>query len=113
MESSLGSGEGRTRDSDLRDDATAVFHTAGRAVTPHDLAAQRGYFEACAFLSAEAALLAVLVARIGELEQIVIHPGDLVEELSRRLDWRDVPGALRPKRIGVWLRRLGFAPVGR
>jgi hypothetical protein len=55
----------------------------------------------------------VLVARIGEREQIVIHPGDLIDELRGRLDWRDVPGALNPKRIGAWLRRLGFSPVGR
>ncbi len=113
MDSSLGSAGGRTPGLDLRDGGTAVSHTAGRALTPRDLAAQRGCFEECAFLSAEAALLAVLVARIGELEQIVIHPGDLVEELSGRLDWRDVPAALHPRRIGAWLRRLGFAPVGR
>jgi len=104
---------GRTPGSDLRDGGTTVSHTAGRALTPRDLSAQRGYVEACAFLSAEAALLAVLVARIGEREQIVIHPGDLIEEVRERLDWRDVPAALHPKRIGAWLRRLGFSPVGR
>jgi hypothetical protein len=113
MDPSLDSAGGSTPRSDLRDGGPAVAPTAGRALTPYHLAAQRGALEACAFLSAEAALLAVLVARMGEREQIVIHPGDLVDELRERLDWRDVPGALHPKRIGGWLRRLGFSPVGR
>src|SRR6266851_8117593 len=113
MDAALGSTRGRTPGSDLRDGGPAVSHPPGRALTPRDLAAQRGAVEACAFLSAEAALLAVLVARIGEREQIVIHPGDLLEEVRERLDWRDVPAALHPKRIGAWLRRLGFSPVGR
>ncbi len=113
MDSALGSTRGRTPGSDLRDGGTTVSHTAGRALTPRDLAAQRVGVETCAFLSAEAALLAVLVARIGEREQIVIHPGDLIEEVRARLDWRDVPAALHPKHIGAWLRRLGFSPVGR
>ena len=113
MDAALGSTRGRTPESDHRDGGPAVSHPPGRALTPRDLAAQRGAVEACAFLSAEAALLAVLVARIGEREQIVIHPGDLIDELRGRLDWRDVPAALNPKRIGAWLRRLGFSPVGR
>jgi hypothetical protein len=113
MDTALDSTRGRTPGSDLPGGGPAVSHTPGRALTPRDLAAQRGAIEACAFLSAEAALLAVLVARIGEREQIVIHPGDLIDELRGRLDWRDVPAALHPKRIGAWLRRLGFSPVGR
>jgi hypothetical protein len=113
MDSALGSAGGRTPGSDLRDGSITVAHTAGRALTPHDLSAQRGWIEACAFLGEEAALLAVLVARIGEREQIVIHPGDLIEALRERLDRRDAPAALHPKRIGAWLRRLGFSPVGR
>ena len=113
MDSALGSTRGRTPESDLRDGGPAVSRPPGRALTPRDLAAQRGAVEGCAFLSAEAALLAVLVARMGEREEIVIHPGDLIDELRGRLDWRDVPGALHPKRIGAWLRRLGFSPVGR
>jgi len=113
MDSALGSTRERTPGSDLRDGGPAVSRPPGRALTPRDLAAQRGAVEGCAFLSAEAALLAVLMARMGEREEIVIHPGDLIDELRGRLDWRDVPATLNPKRIGAWLRRLGLSPVGR
>ena len=93
--------------------AATVSPTAGRAITPRDLRARLHHLEQCTSLSAEAALLAVLVARIGERECIVIHPGELVHDLSRHLHWRDTPKVLHPRLIGTWLRHLGFSPVGR
>ncbi len=85
----------------------------GRAITPEDLHALRGFYEACAFVSAEAALLAVLVDGIGTLGRLVVHPAELIEDLGKRLHSRDAPTRLTPQLIGGWLRRLGFVPIGR
>jgi len=86
---------------------------AGWPITPRDLAAQRPLYEKCASLSPGAALLAVLVAWIGEHERIQIHPVDLQNDLRQRLHWRDRPGSITPELIGTWLRRLGFSRAGR
>src|SRR5260370_36485160 len=98
MDAALGSTRGRTPGSDLRDGGPAVSRPPGRALTPRDLAAQRGAGDGCAFLSAEAALLAVLVARMGGREEIAVHPGDLIDELRGRLDSRGEAAARHSKR---------------
>jgi len=85
----------------------------GRPVTPKDLHARRARYEQCAALSPEAALLAVLVDRIGELERIVVRPGELIDGLRKRLDARDVRAPLTARLLGSWLRRLGFSTTGR
>src|SRR5438552_18466949 len=109
----LGSPQGSTHPEPAQDAVPVVAGTTGRPVTPHDLFAMRAVFERCASLSAKAAVLAVLVARIGELERIVVHPADLIEDLRQRLHWRDAPEELHPHLVGVWLRQLGFTPAGR
>ncbi len=97
----------------LQVDAVSADEGHGRVVTPEYLHARRAFYEQCAFLSTEAALLATLVDRIGRLERIVVRPGELIEDLRKRLDPRDAPGPLNPHVIGSLLRRLGFVPVGR
>lgn len=87
--------------------------SAGRPLTPRDLAARRRFYEDCASLSPEAALLAVLVEGIGERERIMVRPAELSRDLRRRLHWRDIPGSITAKLIGVWLKSLGFDQVGR
>ncbi len=72
----------------------------GRAITPEDLHALRGLYQECAFLSAEAALLAVLVDRIGTLDRIVVRPAELIEDLRKRLHSRDAPTRLTPHLVG-------------
>ncbi len=86
---------------------------AGRAITPEDLHARRGLYEKCAFLSTEAALLAVLVDRIGTLDRIVVRPGELLEDLRKRVASWDTAEPVNANLIGAWLRRLGFSPIGR
>lgn len=85
----------------------------GRAITAQDLFRYRGYSQRCARLSPEAALVAVLVERLGGRERVEIHPGDLVKDLRKRLDWRDAPLRFGPEVIGACLRRLGFRSAGR
>ncbi len=55
------------------------------------------------------ALLAVLADRIGPLDQIVVHPGELTHDLQERLGWREPP---TPELVGSWLRRF-FSRSGR
>jgi len=85
----------------------------GRTVTPKDLGARRARYEQCAPLSAEAALLAVLVDRMGERERIIVRPGELIEDLRKRLNPRDVRAPLSARLVGSWLRRLGFSAAVR
>jgi len=112
MDDSLDPMIGRTPEPD-RGTATAVSHTAGRAITPRDLRARLHHLEQCTSLSAEAALLAVLVARIGERECIVIHPGELVARSQPPPSLARHAEGPPPRLIGTWLRHLGFSPVGR
>jgi len=86
---------------------------AGRAITPEDLHARRDLYEKCAFLSSEAALLAVLVDRIGTWDRIVVRPGELLGDLRKRVAAWDTAEPVNPNLIGLWLRRLGFSPIGR
>ena len=65
MDKSLDPTIGRTPEPDSQDGDPAVSHTGGRAITPRDLLAQRHHVVQCAFLSAEAALLAVLARSAG------------------------------------------------
>src|SRR5262249_35614612 len=103
----------RTPGTPGEDAAATSLPSSGRAVTPRDLAALRPVFEECASLSAEAALLAVLVTRLGERERIAIHPADLIEDRSNRLHALEARGELNPKIIGAMLRTLGFTALGR
>jgi hypothetical protein len=56
------------------------------------------------------ALVAVLSDRLGLEEKATIRPGELTEELRKRLGWRDAP---TPETVGRWLRRLGVPRGGR
>ena len=66
------------------------------------------FFEAYASLSADAAILAVLVNRLEGRERIEVHPGDLVADVSRCLGRRDTPRRLEARFVGDRVRRLGF-----
>ncbi len=77
----------------------------GLAVTPDLLALAREHVEDRADLSAEGeALLAVLAERLSG-DATNVRPGDLCEELRKRLGWRDAP---TPEQVSAWLRRFGF-----
>lgn len=94
--------------------ATAPSGTAGRLpLTPRDLLRMREFYQRCASLSPEAALLAVLATRLDGREEIEVHPGDLIEDVCQRLDWRDRADPPSPEVISAWLRRLGFERIGR
>ena len=51
------------------------------------------------------ALLTILADRLGVHTSIIVHPGELREEIGTRLGWRDPP---TPEVVGSWLRRFGF-----
>jgi len=55
-------------------------------------------------------LLAALAERLRELESVTIRPGELTEDLRKRLGWREPP---TPHVVGAWLRRLGFRRTGK
>src|SRR5712691_4371267 len=80
----------------------------GRPVTRQDLLDMKPFFEAYASLSADAAILAVLVNRLEGRERIEVHPGDLVADVSRCLGRRDTPRRLEARFVGDRVRRLGF-----
>ena len=70
------------------------------------LALAREHVEDRSDLSEEGeAVLAALAERLCDTETIIVHPGDLGEDLKKRLGWREAP---TPERIAGWLRRLGF-----
>lgn len=85
----------------------------GRPVTPRDLLDRKPFFEACASLSADAAILAVLVDHLAGRERIEVRPGDLVTGVGRRLRRRDASRPVEARFISERLRRLGFEPVRR
>lgn len=83
----------------------------GLQLTPDLLALAREHVEDREGLSAEAeALLAVLTDRLGSEVSATIRPGDLTEDLRKRLAWREPP---TPHAVGGWLRRLGFRRTGK
>ncbi len=83
----------------------------GIALTPDLLALAKEHVEDRDPLSIEGeAILGALSERIGLLEQVLIRPGDLREDLGKRLGWRDPPS---PHQVGAWLRRFGFRREGK
>lgn len=79
----------------------------GLALTPDLLWLARAHVEDRTDISAEGeALLAVLADRLGESLAIILHPGELTEDLRKRLGWRDAPS---PELVSAWLRRFGFS----
>jgi hypothetical protein len=82
-------------------------------VTPQDLLDMKPFFDACASLSVDAAILAVLVDRLEGRERIEVRPGDLVMDVGRRVGRRDTPRRLEARFIGDRLRRFGFQQVRR
>jgi hypothetical protein len=85
----------------------------GRPIGPSDLWALRGFFAECASLSAEAALIHVLVERIRDAERISVHAGDLLSDLRQCISWRDAPKPPDSARLRLLLKRLGFRPTAR
>lgn len=79
----------------------------GLILTPDLLELARAHMEDRADISAEGeALLAILADRLGESPAIILHPGELTEDLRKRLGWRDAPS---PELASAWLRRFGFS----
>jgi hypothetical protein len=78
----------------------------GLALTPDLLELARAHVEDRTDISAEGeALLALLTDRLGEALSVIVHPGELTEDLRKRLGWRDAPS---PELVGTWLRRFDF-----
>jgi hypothetical protein len=57
-------------------------------------------------LSAEGeALLAVLAEYLGQGPAVTVRPGELADDLRKRLGWSHPPTA---EQVSAWLRRLGL-----
>jgi putative DNA primase/helicase len=83
----------------------------GLAITGDLLELARAHVRDRDPVSAEGeALLAVLAERLDGAESILVRPGDLGDDLRRRLGWSEAP---TPHAVGAWLRRLGFPRGGR
>ena len=96
-----------------KESGTAPSGTTRRSLTSRDLFRRREFYRRCASLSPEAALVAVLVMRLEGREEMAVHPGELVEDVSPLLDWKDRADPPSPELISEGLRRLGFERVGR
>src|SRR5437899_441604 len=86
---------------------------AGRAVMAKDLWAMRDFFRNCAGLSADAAILAVLVDRLGGRERIAIRAEELTAQVGRALGRHNAPRMIEARVIRERLRRLGFRKTRR